>query len=225
VIDATGSMKPWIDQIKTKVSTIIQNVLSKYPGFDIRVSIVAYRDFDQGSHSFEIKPFSRDLKDIESFLHTIVAKGGDDGPEDVNGALQKVCQLDWKSFTRVIIHFADAPCHGTEFHNLEDKYSNPNSDLKWNELLSKLKKNGIYYNFLQLNGCTKKMTEKFEKMWQDLNMSSKLSVKQRSARFKIFPIEDLNRDPTCFINTMVGSIKESMKDSMLKNTADYMKEF
>jgi len=91
VIDATGSMKPWIDQIKTKVSTIIQNVLSKYPGFDIRVSVVAYRDFDQGSHSFEIKPFSRDLKDIESFLHTIVAKGGDDGPEDVNGALQKVC--------------------------------------------------------------------------------------------------------------------------------------
>jgi hypothetical protein len=135
VIDATGSMGPYIDQVKNKVSNIITEVQKNYPGFEFRIAVVGYRDFDQGDKSFEVKPFCRDPKEIENFLRELVPRGGDDGPEDVNGAIQKVCGLEWKSFTRVIIHFADAPCHGRDFSNLPDKYPNPNSDAKWEELM------------------------------------------------------------------------------------------
>lgn len=60
-------------------------------------------------------------------VQAIKASGGDDAPEDIAGALNRVHQFEWRSRTKLIIHIADAPCHGKKYHEgLEDSY--PNGD-------------------------------------------------------------------------------------------------
>merc|ERR1712137_360049 len=57
----------------------------------------------------------------------ISAGGGGDAPEDVVGGLRHVVDRDWVASTRVVIHIADAPCHGSVYHDgLGDNY--PNGD-------------------------------------------------------------------------------------------------
>ena len=55
-------------------------------------------------------------------LHNFIARSepyssaNPDGPEDVAGALEKALSLTWKGDTRIIIHIADAPAHGSEYN-------------------------------------------------------------------------------------------------------------
>jgi hypothetical protein len=37
--------------------------------------------------------------------------------EDIVGGLNKVLELNWTSNTRLVVHIADAPCHGKKYHN------------------------------------------------------------------------------------------------------------
>ena len=73
---------------------------------------------------------------FHSFVNPIVADGGGDTPEDIMGALKvTLSTLDWRpssakvlcspsvmnhihnnSFLQVLIHIADAPCHGNQYH-------------------------------------------------------------------------------------------------------------
>lgn len=48
--------------------------------------------------------------------------------------LQKVTELSWRSSTRLLIHFADSPCHGSRYHDgvhingSHDTYASGNPD-------------------------------------------------------------------------------------------------
>jgi hypothetical protein len=56
------------------------------------------------------------------------AKGGGDGPEDVAGGLNAVLDLSWIASTRLVIHIADAPCHGTAYHGGKFRDDYPDGD-------------------------------------------------------------------------------------------------
>ena len=45
------------------------------------------------------------------------AEGAGDIPEDILGALDQALQLDFYSKTCLIYLVADAPCHGTQYHD------------------------------------------------------------------------------------------------------------
>jgi len=48
-------------------------------------------------------------------LHSLVARGGIDGPEDLLGALSMVgTQLQWESRIKYLVIMTDAPAHGQE---------------------------------------------------------------------------------------------------------------
>ncbi|KAL5477847.1 hypothetical protein EMCRGX_G024696 [Ephydatia muelleri] len=97
-------------------------------------------------------------KDAEAFtafingIETGAGVGGD-AAEDVLGGLKVVIeQLSWRSndaATKVLIHIADAPCHGQMYHdsNVGDSY--PDGDLTINpsDLLDCLYKQHIQYYF------------------------------------------------------------------------------
>jgi hypothetical protein len=55
-------------------------------------------------------------------VNGIAASGGGDAPEDIAGAFDKIAEMEWKSRTKLIIHIADAPCHGSQYHGLGDSY-------------------------------------------------------------------------------------------------------
>lgn len=71
---------------------------------------------------------------------------------------KRVVGLNWKNPTRVLMHFADAPCHGREFSGCDDNYPGDGPLIK--PLLKQLD-NGLQldYFFGAINSSTDKMVK------------------------------------------------------------------
>lgn len=68
------------------------------------------------------------MADLHSFIASTNAFSGRhcDTAEDVAGALKKALSLTWRGDTRIIIHIADAPAHGSEYNGgCKDNYPGP----------------------------------------------------------------------------------------------------
>lgn len=211
LVDATFSMDPWIDMTRAKVRDIITEVQNVYRDCKFRLAVVAYRDFDMKAASFNVQPFTEDPRTIQNFLDSLEVRGGGDGPEDINGGFQRLLRdLEWQSMSKVLIHFADAPCHGAEFNDGGDDHPNPPSDIKWETILREVKSLGMDYNFMKINNSTDKMTDKFRDLWQicgHLYVGNTL----KKVEFKVHPI---NTNASHFVNTIKSSILESIRKSV-----------
>lgn len=165
MLDCTGSMQEYIDIARNRITKIIFDVKKKYPHCEVRIGIVAYRDVNDLKR-FQIFHFQASADEARKFLAGLVAKGGEDIPEDVNGAFQKVLSfMNWASPVRLFVHIADAPCHGREFHalDLEDKYPKGyREDIGWNKIFKELVEMRLDYVFMKISACTDKMFEKFQ---------------------------------------------------------------
>lgn len=165
IMDVTGSMQSYIDGTKQQIHAFIKTlneaakkeVTKNFPDksdeidFIFEVAVVAYRDFLDIWH-FETLDFTSDLEQVTSFLDSLHAKGGDDQPEDVEGALihalfgidQVSKKLSWNDHgevaSRIMIWLADSPPHGLKLNGLQaigDNY--PEVDLnEWNELVKEM---------------------------------------------------------------------------------------
>lgn len=120
VIDATGSMSSAIRAATDRCTTIAEELRREHSSVDIRFGSVCYRDpVDVRGERHEVHPFG-DINSLHSFLKTIVATGGGDGPEDWVGALRHALSLEWRDGTRTMIWVADAPAHGRRFCGYEN---------------------------------------------------------------------------------------------------------
>ncbi len=109
MIDCTGSMKPYIDKVKSTLNNIVNKLKLKFSSFELRLSFVGYRDhFDQENRVTYLK-FVDNIETFQEFLSNIKAKGGQDQAEDVIGGLEQVNKLEWTNPTRVLFHIGDAP--------------------------------------------------------------------------------------------------------------------
>lgn len=163
MLDCTGSMSAYILMSCNKIKDIIKQVNEIYPKSEIRIGIVAYRDHgDRGQH--EVFHFLPSADKAKQFLDKLQASGGGDTPEDINGAFQQVIKkMDWQSPVRILIHIADAPCHGKEFHTCDDTYPKGHkSDMSWDEIFMRLVELRLDYLFLKISNITDKMFEKFK---------------------------------------------------------------
>ncbi|RLN95336.1 hypothetical protein BBJ28_00026489, partial [Nothophytophthora sp. Chile5] len=120
VMDCTGSMDPWIEAAKTSIIAIIQNVNVDHPNAKVRVGFVAYRDFCDGDKRLQVQPLTEEVDTVRDFISSLRAFGGGDGPEDIPGGLQKAIELDFQAEGKLIVLVADAPCHGSKFHDTRD---------------------------------------------------------------------------------------------------------
>ena len=91
-MDCTGSMDPWMRQARDNVKKIIDFVQQINRGTlkDIKIGFLAYRDLWDGDLRFETKDFTDNIDDLTNFIGKLKATGGDDGAEDVIGALTKM---------------------------------------------------------------------------------------------------------------------------------------
>lgn len=113
-------MTPWIQECKSSILEILENIKKENPQCDIRMSFVGYRDFDQQTdeHQFKVLDFTDDPDDLTVFLAKVRAKGGADLAEDICGGFEKALQQSWgQDTTKVAIFVADCPCHGRKYHN------------------------------------------------------------------------------------------------------------
>ncbi len=124
VIDATGSMGPYIEQAKARLRQIVGVITgilelggAAGPRADVRFGVVAFKDYGDGygmDATIDL-PLTRDLDSLIEFVDRIHAGGGGDEPEPIDMALSVATDPDrmgWQRRRRgVIILIGDAPVH------------------------------------------------------------------------------------------------------------------
>ena len=165
MLDCTGSMGSYILMSCNKIKDIIGQVKEMYSQSVIRIGIVAYRDIGERNR-FELLPFIDSVDKAKSFLDKLRADGGADTPEDVNGAFQKVLfEMKWENPVRLVVHIADAPCHGKEFHSCDDSYPKGyKEDMDWSKIFKELVELRLDYLFLKISKITDTMFIKFKEL-------------------------------------------------------------
>lgn len=110
-LDSTGSMGDEIDFLKSELRSILSDIRAAYPGLDIRVGLVAYRDIGD-VYVTRTDPLTGDFQTIERSLQGTSGQGGGDMPEAMDQALIRAVDQDWRpDAVKTMLLVADAPPH------------------------------------------------------------------------------------------------------------------
>jgi Alpha-kinase family/Zinc finger C-x8-C-x5-C-x3-H type (and similar) len=206
LMDCTGSMQPWIDHVKNAVFLLNQRLLATCANGSLETACVAYTDYDVSEdRRTKVSPFSTSRTTFKAFVGSIKASGGGDPPEDIFGGLHAVARLPWKEHTtKVVIHIADAPCHGSQYHSMPDSY--PDGDpggRTLGEVLEPLfhKTNFNYYFGFIRSGNTDQMIDVFNEYLHENGQLS--TIVQFNAM-----------DPTTVVESAYMAVTESIACSV-----------
>lgn len=158
LLDATESMQNWIDVCKDE----ILNIIDKTDTAEFEVALVAYTDYEDDEYSAPIVvPFTKDPQTVKIALAKITAQGGWDCAEDVAGGVYCLGKLAWDpTAIQHVVHLADAPPHGLEFHEPWVLDDFPNGDPGGEDLMKMLMAiDGINYTFFKITENTDKFVD------------------------------------------------------------------
>ena len=158
--------------VKDSIVSIADQIRSTFPALQLRTAFVAYRDYDD-AQPVEVLDFvdhATSHSRFQSFVQAIEADGGADEAEDIFSGLAAAASLSWKSANRVLVHMADAPCHGNEFYmgtKVNDTY--PGGDKLGRSAANlltrlRLKASVNSYLFCHLNSSTHRMLQRFKEL-------------------------------------------------------------
>jgi Ca-activated chloride channel family protein len=117
LVDETGSMGEYIEEVKRRLSEIIDALEEAPLCRSLRLGLVSYRDHppQEGTFASRVVPLTSDIPAIRQGVERMEANGGGDGPESVTDGLYDLVRLDWRPrAARVVVWFGDAPPHGVE---------------------------------------------------------------------------------------------------------------
>ena len=165
LIDCTGSMDPYIAQVKMKIDDLVDHCKMTFPDLVLKVAFVGYRDHCDKERIISL-PFTGEITHFKSFVSNVRAYGGGDAAEDVFGGLEEAGQLQWTAPNRILFHVADAPCHGKQYHDdvLDDFPNGDPRSLNAQDLLKVLEDKNVKYWFAKLTDKTDKMITKFRNL-------------------------------------------------------------
>lgn len=114
VLDTTGSMANLIEGAKRKIWSIANTVIDVHPHADVRMALIAYRDYGD-NYVVRTYDMSSDIQGLYGQLLKFRAAGGGDTPEAVNEALAaSVEALEWSGHQdarKMVFLVGDAPPH------------------------------------------------------------------------------------------------------------------
>lgn len=114
MFDTTGSMDTYLSEVQMHIQLIVREIRKRVP--DARISVIAYKDHEQGPYVTKTLPFTDKEETIIAFLRSadIAPGAGGGGAEAVECALHDANQLDWSPGTKgkAIILIGDKPPHG-----------------------------------------------------------------------------------------------------------------
>ena len=181
ILDTTSSMGYFIDKFKFQFLQIIQEIRKEIPEAILFTGFIGYKDiFDKElGDEYIVYDFTTNYEILKSKIEEIEPDGGVDIPEDIPGAFElafdKIDQ-SWKGNTKIAILMTDSPCHGTEFHNLnqnndEQRDEYPKGDPEGRdikEMIRKFVKYKISLFCVELGKKTEKMYKIFGKEYERL---------------------------------------------------------
>ena len=174
IMDITESMQDLLDETRNSIKYILDKIKKDSPGIDVRFAYEGYRDFadlKEGQKYYTID-FETDMNVFKNKLDEITALGGGDDAEDVAGGLHAGLNMTWRSNARYAILIADAPGHGSKYHekDVEDDYpeGDPNGYVL-EELMRDYAKKNINLCLTTIDNYTDKM---FKAMKEAYNKES-----------------------------------------------------
>ena len=120
-IDATGSMSPIIDEVKGNALSFYQRFVDSMEENDkevaqLRIKVIVFRDYgcdDEPMVESQFYTLPDQNDEFRSFVSSIEAKGGGDGPENALEAIALALKSDWTTGgskrRHAILVFSDAP--------------------------------------------------------------------------------------------------------------------
>jgi hypothetical protein len=184
VLDCTASMGPWIEEAKTKIGTIVQDVLMEHNHASFQVGLVAYRDYGDTS-PMRVLDFTTP-ENVMVALQNIPAEGGDDVAEDVARAFYHTMTLNWDDAdVRMVFHITDAPAHGLLYHglNISDRFPEGDPEgLDPRNQLRSMCEQGFHYTFVKITSATDKMLDVFGSVWTSPMTFKVLNLSPQTSR-------------------------------------------
>lgn len=163
-------MQSWIDIAKNHIQDMIAETRREFPDTEFRVAFVGYRDYGDTQLNIVI-PFLQDLDELRLRISEVEAVGGSDHAEDVANGLLLAHNLFHTvpvDSVRQIVHIADAPAHGIQFHAsyVTDRF--PRGDPDGVDILQCIRdiSRDIDYTFVKVHSCTNRMIEQFHSVWE-----------------------------------------------------------
>ena len=168
IIDITGSMSPYINEVKRNIISIINGIIDKCPGIDINLGFIGYRDFYEEYYDID---FTQDHEKLKNMINGAYASGGGDFPEDVAFALELALNKTWKSNAKFAIFIADAPGHGTKYGG-DEIYSSYPERLLIEDMIMEMAEKSISLFCLRISTKTDIMYELFENIYNEVKTPS-----------------------------------------------------
>lgn len=109
VVDATGSMKPVVDELKGNFSELMTDLQNHLPDYRLKIGLVLFRDRED-EYMVRKFDFTADWTQAGTFLKEQFAVGGGDEKEAVLEALSQSIGMNWSKATvspRVILLLSD----------------------------------------------------------------------------------------------------------------------
>ena len=160
-------MGPWIQAAKDHMFEIVRKTQQETPNSEVRVAFVGYRDYGDRPHFISYS--FRNVDDVLDLIQDVDAFGGDDAAEDVAGGLLCARLLLWdRNAVKSLIHIADAPAHGSQFHEpiVADRFPDGDPGYK-NPLtfMNMFSEENIDYTFIKTNDSTDIMIKQFHNVY------------------------------------------------------------
>ena len=130
IMDITGSMSTYLNFARDKIMQIIEKI-TKETSASVNLGFIGYRDYNDSKDEYLIYPeLTKDSEEVKRFISKTQAEGEKDS-EDMGGGLTAALNYKWRSNTRFVMLIADAPCHGVQYHEIENFDLLPKGDPKY----------------------------------------------------------------------------------------------
>ena len=175
ILDTTSSMEYFVDKFKFQFLQLIQDIRKECPEALLFIGFIGYKDiFDKelGDEYIDYD-FTTNYEKLKNKIEEIEPDGGIDIPEDIVGAFDLAFDKigrSWKGNTKIAILMTDSPCHGLEFHNLNQKNEEqrdeyPEGDPEGRDIKDMIR-NFVKYKISLICIELSKITEKMFKIFQ-----------------------------------------------------------
>jgi hypothetical protein len=230
ILDTTSSMGYFIDRFKFNFLNIIEILKSECPEAIIYMGLIGYKDiFDKElGDDYLDYDFTLNYEKLYEKIEEIEPDGGVDIPEDIPGAfelaLNKIGQT-WRGKTKIAFLLTDSPCHGKEFHNLnqnnpDEKDEYPDGDPEGrdiNGMIRKFVKNKISLFCFKLNKNTDKMYKIFQDNYNKLKQPNAINDFYIEKEFFEFKFIDKIKNMFSIHYEKLKKNKDEEEEKMNKN--------
>ena len=176
ILDITGSMEQYFNQVSTKLKDIIENIkknLEEFQIYCINLGFIGYKDVEEiYKNDFVDIPFSTDLDKIMEEIDKTIIGGGGDTAEDIAFAFELALKKKWTAKAKFAVLIPEAPCHGSKYHepDLIDNFPNGTKNRKdIEESVKELANNGVSLICIKLNESTDIMFKIFDDIYKEVN--------------------------------------------------------